>query len=83
MSITRWMVDSHGYLCGTSKTMGNYVKYEDHLAAVESLEYDIRYEREQKEELQEELRCTKAEYGDIIYRLEERITELEDEVKSI
>ncbi len=62
---------------------GEYVRHCDYLAAVESLEYDIRYEREQKEELQDELRCTKEEYVDIIYRLEERITELEDEVKEL
>ena len=33
---------------------GEYVRHCDYLAAVESLEYDIRYEREQKEEAEHE-----------------------------
>ena len=89
MSITRWNSKVHtdfnfeDSVYHYEHKEGEYVLFSDHLEEVTSLEYDIRYEREQKEELQEELRCTKAEYGDIIYRLEERITELEDEVKSI
>ena len=75
MSITRLSLFQDSGLYQDDEN-GKYVRYGEYLAAVESLEYDIRYEREQKEELQEELRCTKAEYGDIIYRLEERITEL-------
>lgn len=60
MSITRYTIAGGFY----QSIYGNYVSYNDHLAAVESLEYDIRYEREQKEELQEELEyhkkhCTK------------------------
>ena len=85
MSITRWThTGQYGAEIYTDEDeKGMWIKHEDYLAAVESLEYDIRYEREQKEELQDELRCTKEEYVDIIYRLEERITELEDEVKEL
>lgn len=81
MSITRYK--SEDLRRGLCRPDLEFVTFQDYLEEVTSLEYDIRYEREQKEELQDELRCTKEEYVDIIYRLEERITELEDEVKEL
>ena len=81
MNITRYK--SEDLRRGLCRPDLEFVTFQDYLEEVTSLEYDIRYEREQKEELQDELRCTKEEYVDIIYRLEERITELEDEVKEL
>lgn len=89
MSITRWNSRVHtdfnfeDSVYHYEHKEGEYVLFSDHLSAFEEMEYDIRYEREQKEELQDELRCTKEEYVDIIYRLKERITELEGDVKEL
>ena len=43
---------------------GDYVKYEDHLAVVEQLEYELRYLREQLAEANEQLAALElAEYS--------------------
>ena len=66
MNITRWThTGQYGAEIYTDEDeQGLWIKHEDYLAAVEELEYSLRYEREQKEELQEELEyhkkhCTK------------------------
>ncbi len=60
MSITRWNSKVHtdfnfeDSVYHYEHKEGEYVLFSDHLLAVESLEYDIRYEREQKEEAEHE-----------------------------
>ena len=44
---------------------GEYVRYSDYLKAVESLEYDLRYEREQKEEALDEIQHWKDLYNEL------------------
>ncbi len=56
MNITRWThTGQYGAEIYTDEDeQGLWIKHEDYLAAVEELEYSLRYEREQKEEAEHE-----------------------------
>ena len=65
--ITRWDISApyHGEIYEDESEQGDWVKYKDHLAVVEEMEYDLRYERECTEEQKIETEFWRDKYNEL------------------
>lgn len=65
--IIRWDISAqhHVGIYEDESEQGDWVKYKDHLTAIEELEYELRYEREQKEQAQEDVRRWKDLHNEL------------------